>query len=433
MVDESKRNFLKGASAAFAAPSLVSAKALGGTASTGANERIGIGIIGLGGRGMSHLSALLRRPEVQVVALCDPYREKREAAEAKVSAAYQGDASSKVFSAADFRELLSLPEVDAVVIASPEHWHGLQSAAAARRGKDVYCEKALTLTVPEGRDLIGIVRRHQCVFQLGTQQRSDGSFRRACELARSGYLGDLQEAYVSVPGGRPLPAADPKEPPEGLDYDLWLGPAPYTPYNDLKCTFNWYFIYDYCVGWIQSWGVHHLDVAAWGMPDVGKGRIQVEGEATFPTEGIANTSVTWKVRFETENGVRVHFADNAGARYEQGCRFVGKEGWVHVKRGKIYAEPDSLLRVRLRPEEEHLYASKDHHGNWLDCIRSRKDPVAPVEAGHLATTLSLIGDIATRVGAPLVWDWSQEKFVQNDGANRRRIRAMRSPWSIHTV
>jgi predicted dehydrogenase len=297
-----------------------------------------------------------------------------------------------------------------------------------KNGKDVYCEKAMTLTVAEGRAVVDAVRRHGRVFQLGTQQRSGGNFRFACELARNGYLGKVHTVQVGVPGGRSLPNAPPSPVPPDLDYEMWLGPAPEKPYNKIKCSYNWYFIFDYCVGWIQSWGVHHVDIAQWGAPSLREGKIDVEGTATFPTDGLADTSISWQVVFTKPDGLKFSFTDNR--KHPQGCRFIGDEGWVHVNRGGIKAEPASLLKTALKPSDEHLYRSGSHHGNWLECIRTRRDPVADVEQGHTATSLTLIADITTRLGRKLTWDWDAETFVGDAAANRMLHRPMRAPWVL---
>jgi hypothetical protein len=428
----SRRRFLAGA-AAVAAPWIVPASALGAGGAAPPSERIGVGVIGVGGRGSGHVGSLLGDGSVQVLAVCDANRPKAEANKAKADKFYAarrgpGAVGGACDAYADFREVLARPDVDAVFIASPENWHALQAAAAAEAGKDVYCEKALSLTVEEGRRLCRTVRRHGTVLQVGTQQRSDARFRQACELARNGYLGKLERVEVGVPGGRRLPSAPPTPVPPGLDYDLWLGPAPWTPYNNIKITYNWYFISDYCAGWIESWGVHHTDIALWGAPALAASTLRVRGTAVFPAEGLADTSVTWRVEYATPQGLVFSFSDNG--YHPQGVRFIGSEGWVHVRRGGIQAEPKSLLDVSLRPGDERLYESGSHQGNFLECVRTRGEPAAPVEAGHAATTIALVGDIATRLGRPLTWDWKAERFAGDPEADRMLGRAMRPPWVL---
>ncbi len=427
----SRRRFLKRALGAMAAPCIAPASALGLGGAAPPSERIAIGVIGIGSRGTNHVDAFLGLPETQILAVCDPYRSKREGAQRRIEAHYSraaGTAYRGCAAASDFRELTSRPDLDAVAIASPENWHALQAAEAVRSGKDVYCEKALSLTIAEGRALCDAVRRYGRVLQVGTQQRSDRNFRFACELARNGYLGKLSAVKVGVPGGRALPSAPAAPAPPDLDYEMWLGPAPETPYNDLKCTFNWYFISDYCAGWIESWGIHHIDIAQWGAPALIRDKIEIEGKAIFPAEGLANTSISWKVEIRCAGGLRVIFGDESNIPH--GCRFEGDRGWVHVVRGGIWAEPAALLGAKLKPGEEHLYESPDHHRNFLECIRSRRDPVSSVKTGHTATTITLISDLATRLGRKLVWDWNTERFVKDEEANRFLRRPMRSPWIL---
>jgi len=420
------------AAGALAVPYFVPASVLGRAGRRPASDRITFGVIGIGARGSGHVNALLGSSETQVLAVCDPYQKKREAAKERADRRYADLMERGTYKGcgaySDFRELVARDDIDAVAIASPEFWHGLQSVAAAKSGKDVYCEKALTLTVAEGRAVCDTVRRHDCVYQVGTQQRSGRNFRFACELARNGYLGKLQRIEVGVPGGRALPNVPPEPVPPDLDYAMWLGPAPDTPYNKLKCSFNWYFMYDYCVGWIQSWGIHHIDIAHWGAPALGTSRLDVEGTATFPKDGLANTSITWRVTFTTPDGLVLSFTDNR--QHRQGCRFIGDKGSVYVNRGGIWAEPAALLKTTIKPHEEHLYESRSHHADFLECVRKRRDPASWVETGHVATTLTNIADIATRVGRRLTWDWETESFVKDEAANRFLSRPMRSPWRM---
>jgi len=421
----SRRSLLAGAAAAAALPTVVPASALGKDGATAASDRIGLGFIGVGGRGSGHVGSLLNARDVQVLAVCDPYKSKIAKNKARVDRRYKGCGAYQ-----DFRQLLARDDVDAVFIASPENWHALHAIHAVRAGKDVYCEKALSLTVAEGRALCKAVRRYGRVFQIGTQQRSDARFRMACELARNGYLGKLHTIKVGVPGGRKLPVAVPKDPPPDIDYNIWLGPAPWTPYNDLKCSFNWYFMSDYCAGWIQSWGVHHVDIALWGQPQLRKGRVTVEGTAVFPDEGMADTSITWQTKITASDGVVLSFCSNRVPGHSQGVRFIGDKGWVHVRRGGIQAEPASLLRTTLKASDERLYVSRSHHGNFLECIRTRRDTAAPVEAGHRATTATLVADIATRLRRKLTFDWKAEKFIKDEAADKMLSRSMRAPWRL---
>jgi len=428
----SRRRFLAGTAGAVAVPWFVPGSVLGADGRTPANDRIRTGHIGIGGRGGGHVGAMLGTPSTQVMAVCDPILAKCEAAKQRANSRYADAIGTGTYkgcdATSDFRDVVTRDDVDAVVIASPEFWHALHSIWAMRHGKDVYCEKAMTLTAYESRAVREAVRRHGRVFQLGTQQRSDRNFRFAAELALNGYLGKVHTVNVAVPGGRSLPVAEPAPVPPGIDYEMWLGPAPYTPYNNLKCSYNWYFIFDYCIGWIGSWGVHHLDSALWGAPIFHTRPITLEGTATFPTQGLANTSVSWDVAITAEDGTRMRFSDDR--RQPHGVRFEGDEGWVHVVRGGIRAEPVSLLKLALKPGDVHLYESRSHHGNFLDCIRTRRDPVADVDTGFAATVTSIVADIATRLERKLAWDWTTERFTGDEIANRMLGRPMRSPWTL---
>jgi len=422
----SRRGFLAGSLLApFVGPQIVGAATLGKGGGVAANERLQIGSIGLGSRGSGHVNTLIGRNEAQVVAVCDPFLSKCEANAARVNKAYGGTACGAY---QDYRELLAQDDVDAVFVASPENWHALHDLAAMEAGKDVYGEKALALTVGESRAVVDGVRRLGRVFQVGMQQRSGRDFRFACELARNGYLGKLHTVRVGVPAGTDLPEAPPTPPPADLDYEIWLGPAPYTPHNDLKCSYNWYFMTDYCAGWVQSWGVHHIDTAQWGAPALTRGKLRVKGTAEFPRVGLGDTSTAWQIEYRTDDGLLLVFSDNV--KQQQGCRFEGNAGWVHVNRSGIWAEPASLLGVEIKPDEEHLYVSEDHHTNFFDCVRTGRDPVAPVEAGHTANAITLIGDIATRLRRELTWDWAAERFTDCEDANRMLARSMRAPWAL---
>lgn len=428
----SRRVFLGATASAIAAPMIVPATALGGEGSKAPSERINVGVIGLGSRGGQHLKAFLGRSDAQVLAVCDPYLNKQSIWKGYIERHYgksiPGYKGCHVYT--DFRELIARDDIDAVAIASPENWHALQGVTAVRAGKDVYGEKALTLTVEEGRTLVDAVRKSKRIFQVGTQQRSDQRFRHACELARNGYLGKLHTIKVAVPGNKPIGILPEAPVPPNLDYDTWLGPAPQKPHRKGLCTFNWYFVSDYCAGWIQSWGIHHCDIALWGAPQLMASTIDIEGTAEFPVNSTADTSLSWLVNMQTPDGLKVSFANDKRPNHPHGCRFIGDKGWVHVKRGSIHAEPKSLLTVKLKDTDEHLYESRNHHTNFLECIRSRRDPAAPVEAGHAATTMTLVADIATRLRRKLTWDGKAERFVNDDTANQMLGRTYRKPWQL---
>jgi len=306
----------------------------------------------------------------------------------------------------------------------------LHTVAAARAGKDVYCEKALATTIAQSQAMVKTVRRYSRVFQTGTQQRSSTPFRQACELARNGYLGSLRTIKVGDPKGYPGPKVRSEPVPEGLDYNLWLGPAPWKPYfpERLENLKGWMLCYDYTVGFLSGWGQHDIDIAQWGNGTDHTGPVEVEGHATFPTEGLNDTAATWHVEFGYANGVRLVFASDD--ENPHGIRFEGAEGWVFVNRSGIQAQPESLLKIRPRGNDVRLYESQNHHLDFLHSVKTRQDPVCPVEVGHHTYVICNLSDIATRLGRKLRWDPATERFPDDEPANRMLNRALRPPWTI---
>jgi len=432
-----RRSFLGGAAAAVAAPWVAPSSVLGLNGAVPPSERVALGIIGTGGRGTGNMKSLLPLAATQVVAVCDVRREKREAAAdiaAKHYAATDRGSGKPCDQYTDFRELLDRDDVDAVVISPQDHWHAPIAVAAARAGKDMYCEKPLGVAVTESAAIRDAVRRYERVFQTGTQQRSDGKFRQACNLARLGRLGKIHTIEVAAPGPKYQPRykgpATPATVPEGFDYEMYLGPArkrPYTPYCiDWP---GWYLIWDYCAGFIVNWGVHHLDIANWGRPSIGEQPCRVTNKSTYRTHVVCDNINSWQAEFHFDDGLRMHFTDT-GNPLPQGTRFIGDEGWVHVNRAGIKAEPATLLDVQITPDEQGVYESNHHHADFVDCVLKRRDPVAPVEAGHVASYLGMLAEAAGRLERELRWDPAVEQFTDDSDANRLLTRPMRSPWRV---
>ncbi|HID75718.1 MAG TPA: Gfo/Idh/MocA family oxidoreductase, partial [Planctomycetaceae bacterium] len=447
------------AGAAVAVPWLVMARALGKGGSRPASERVTVGVIGTGVRGMANMQGTMRSRLSQVTAVCDCRTRRRKAAVAKVNQFYAEQTDRGTYRGCgeyhDFRELLGREEIDAVLVCPPDHWHGVIATRALRAGKDLYCEKPFGLTITECKAIRDAVRRYGRVFQTGTQQRSDARFRLACRLARGGYLGKIRTIEVAVPPGGSIPRQPPAPVPPGFDYDMWTGPAPLHPFDSRRC--EWlamYWIYDYCVGFIANWGVHHLDIAQWGCPEVGTEPFELEGTGVLPTEGMCDTIMTWRCQLRYAGDLRLSYTNSRGpfgwqksqgvteecARvldavtpelyHQQGCRFIGEEGWVHVSRRSIAAEPKSLLSVNIPPDRAPLEESRDHYENFLQSVLTRRDPVAPVEAGFRASVLGNVADIALRLGRKVRWDPTAEQFVGDAEANRMQSRAMRAPWTL---
>jgi predicted dehydrogenase len=384
------------------------------------SERIAIGCIGVGNMGTSDLRAFKNNAGAQVVAVCEVDAERLQAAR-KLAGIDEKSCYG------DFRELLARTDIDAVTVVTPDHWHVPICIAAVRAGKDVYCEKPLTLTILEGRRLAEEVKRYGRILQTGSQQRSGEEFRRACELVRNGYIGEVKTVIAGLPGNNRKcePTWEPQPVPEGFDYDFWLGPAEWAPYHVQRCHYEFRFLLDYSGGQVTNWGAHHLDIAQWGLGMDDSGPVEVVGRGEFPATGLFTTAT--KVDFECTyvNGVKLLCRTGGG-----GTRFEGTKGWVHVNRGSLKAEPASLLTQTLGANEIHLYESRNHHRNFLDCVRSRRQPICDAEIGHRSSTVCHLGNIAMLLKRPLKWDPVKEEFVGDDVANRMRWRPARAQWAI---
>ncbi|MBN2293473.1 MAG: Gfo/Idh/MocA family oxidoreductase [Pirellulales bacterium] len=436
-----RRRFLKGAAAAaVSVPMFVPAAALGKNSQAAAGERITIGMIGSGQRACQLAKHLVDMPDAQITATCDPFLKKRKELKAFFKKAYASRKAKGTFKGCadynDFRDLLSRTDIDAVVITSPEHWHALMAVAAARAKKDIYCEKAMTRTVAEGQAVVKAVRDNKCVFQVGQQQRSDPIFRLAVDMVREGVLGKLKTIKVGVPGNRTGPAVDPQPVPEGFDYDFWLGPAPLKPYQPERVVnMTWMSTYDYSIGYQAGWGCHNVDIAQWGLDADDTGPLEIEStRGVFPSKGICDCPTSWHTEYRYANDVRVIFASQD--EIPMGIRFEGSDARLYVNRGRITAGPDSFkpkLQNRLPAgykEDAYRDGSPMHVRNFLDCVRSRKDPVTTVEIGHRTNTVCQLSDIATRLKRKLRWDPTKEQFVDNDEANKMLLRKMRAPWQM---
>jgi predicted dehydrogenase len=420
-----RRNFLKAAgclAAAFAVPEFVPSSVLGQSAP---GNLITIGIIGTGSQGLLNLKDFLHKPGAKVLAVCDVDYQHRE--QARKMARLAEDSSYN-----DFRELLSRQDIDAVVVSTPDHWHALVSIAAVEAGKDVYCEKPLAFNVAEGRALCDAVKRYGRVLQTGSHQRSDKNFRLACELVRNGRIGKLHTIKVEIPeNSQPNPLTwNVTRPPERLDYDLWLGPAPFRPYIEKGCHYNWHFLYDYGGGQLTNWGAHMLDIAQWGNGSDLTGPVEVKGTGEFSKEGLFETPLRYDIEYTYSNGVRLLCRTGRPDGPETHVRFEGSDGWIFVSRDRFLSSPASLAQSQTSPGEVRLYRSIDHHQNFLDCVRLRTRPAVDVETGHRSATVCHIGDIAVRLGRKLRWDPAKELFINDDVANKMLSRPMRAPWRL---
>ncbi|MCC6696003.1 MAG: Gfo/Idh/MocA family oxidoreductase [Candidatus Hydrogenedentes bacterium] len=431
----SRRSFLKRATAVATAPMIVPSYVLGGEAAP--SERVRVGCIGVGDRGSYIMGATLEQVNAQVVAVCDVKRDRREAAQATVNKTY-GNSDCAAYN--EFEELVARDDIDAVTVGSCDHWHVLHALAAVRSGKDVYVEKPLGLTVEQDQVLRAEVRKHKRMFQFGTQQRSDEKFRRACELVRNGRIGKLHTINVWSPASVAGGPTELAPVPETLDYDRWLGPAPAVPYTKERETNKWWwFISDYALGFIAGWGIHPMDIALWGAGSMAKSPVTVEGTGTFPTEGVCNTATDWKVMMTYDSGLKIDYraqpaapewAQRYGEVAEHGTAFEGSDGWVIVDRRHIKTFPEDLAKRESGGGDIMLYKSDHHIANFIECVRSRKDPVSNIEDSVQGDIACHISDIAIRLQRKLRWDTLREAFIDDAEANARLTRVMREPWHL---
>lgn len=427
-----RRSFLKrmgGALGVAAFPSIIPASALGRGGAIAPSERVTMGFIGVGTQGGGHLlggawtyvaGGYTGRKDVQVLAVCDVWRNRRDNACQRVNAHYSevyGKDNYKSCEAYnDFRELLARPDIDAVLIATPAHWHATMAVMAAEAGKDIYCEKPTAVTIREAQTVLSAVRRYGRIYQAGTQQRSEygGKFRQACEFIRSGRIGTLKEVYAYRDGGGiywPQRFGGPGQPiPDGFDWDLYLGPAPMIPYDGI------YGPHRFDIGEL-NWGQHHYDIVQWatGSDETGPVEIFMEGNRSC---------------YKYASGVVVYGKPYPGEPVggDGGACFVGTQGRIAVDRDALVSYPAEIVREPLRPNETHLYYSNSHSGNFLECVRTRKRPICDVDIAYRAVSAVLLGGVAKQVNRTLQWDPNAVQFINDDEANRLLSIAKRSPW-----
>ena len=422
----SRRRFVQAAAAASVlGPTILSRKARG---QADASERINLGFIGVGTMGRHHVSRFLGEADVQVVAVSDVVAERTASAQEMVEKKYADAAKSGAYKGCqaygDFRELLANNSIDAVVIATPDHWHALGCVLAAQAKKDIYCEKPLTHSVAQGRKIVEAVRAGKLVFQTGSQQRSEfgGNFRRAVEYVRNGRIGKLKTVRVGV-GGPPVPCDLPEqETPAGTDWNMWCGPGPLRGYNETLCPKGvhkhfpaWRNYKEYGGGALADMGAHHFDIAQWALNADATGPVEIH-----PPEGRAESGL----RFVYANGVEMFHGGRSG------CTFEGEAGTIYVDRDKLESMPESILAEFLSDRDQRVYFSDNHARNWLDCIRSRKDPICTAEIGARSAAVCHLANIGYALRRPLTWDAAKEEFPTDSEANKLLDEPAREPWKL---
>ena len=427
-----RRQFLKTSTlAASAAPLIVPGAIFGNQDKAAPNERLAVGFIGTGKMAHDyHLSTLSGFGDVQCVAVCDVDTTRRLHAKKFIQDRYSkaGRTLNGIEPYNDFREVLARKDIDAVVIATPDHWHAIPVIEACKAGKDVYCEKPLTLTIREAQLCIEAVRKHNRVLQAGSQQRSNvfGQFRQACEFIRSGRVGKVKTVRVGVGGPSRWCDLGEEALEPGLDWNLWLGQAPTRPYHSVLSPRgkhnhfpNWRAYREYSGGGLTDMGAHHFDIAQWALDMDQSGPVEI-----IPPEG---PKAVTGVKYVYANGVEMFHGGPSG------CTFEGSSGKLYIDRGKLTSEPESIVKEPLGEKEVHLPKSEGHHRDWVDCIRSRKRPVADVEIGARSVTVCHLGNLAYWYRRKLHWDPQNWRFIGDDDANQWLDRARRDPWQLPEV
>ena len=419
-----RRGFLKQGAALgtciLAAPMILRADTLGLNGRVGPNGRINMGFVGMGGMMRGHMLRCSGEPDVQPLYICDVKPDRLALAQQELINRKHLD----VISTPDFEDIIDNPAIDAVVVATPDHWHAAVCIAAMRAGKDVYVEKPMTLTIEEGKAMVAAEARYGSILQVGSQQRSESAFRKAAEIVRNGWIGEIKEVYARLGSFAP-PVLGAVEPiPEGFNYDKWLGPTPYEPYTAERV------LGDFGGGWRRyneygsrkngDWGAHHYDIIQWAL-----GRDST-GPVRFTPKGYQGEPYAY---YEYDDGIKVvrDHPDNKGYM----IRFIGTEGEVCVSRGgKIESTPADLVSRPLSPSDVQLYRSTNQHRNWLDGIHTRKKTICPATVGHRTGTICQLSGIAERLSRPIQWDPEAEQIIDDVDAHRWQDRPRRAGYEL---
>ncbi len=444
-----RRTFLKkcgsGATGLILVPTIIPACARGKDGHTAPSDRINIAFIGAGNQAFNDARDFLQDKRVQITAICDVNKQStgywngavggRDPLMRMVDKGYSERFGQKYKSCRgyeDFRQVIDLKDIDAVEVVTPDHWHSIPVLMAAAAGKDIYCQKPLSLTIPEGRAMSNAAKKYKTVFQTGSQQRSNSHFRRVCELVRNGRIGDLHTIRCGLPSGTPDfgktgHLTEPMEVPQGFDYNMWLGPAPDAPYCPARTHVNFRWVLDYSGGQLTDWGGHHPDIAQWGMNTEYTGPVKIQNaRATWAEHPVWNTATDFYFECIYANGLKLIVSSHEEIG---GVKFEGTKGTVWATRGEHGAGSDAILNSEIKPEEIHLYKSDNHFRNFIDCVISREETIAPAEIAHRSITIAHLGNIAMMLEQDLEWDPETERVTNNEQANEMLKRPMREPWA----
>ncbi|HNY77060.1 MAG: Gfo/Idh/MocA family oxidoreductase [Sedimentisphaerales bacterium] len=424
----SRRQVLGAAAGAVAFPYIVPSSVFGAAAPSG---KITMGCIGVGSQGSGNMNGFLdKKDDARILAVCDVDKGHRDAAKRRVDEKY-GNSDCATYH--DFRELIARDDIDALSLALPDHWHSIPVIMAARAGKDMYGEKPLARTIHEGKMMVEAVHRYDRIWQTGSWQRSQENFHHACELVRNGRIGKVTRVEVGLPSGGATGNPPVSPVPEGLDWDFWLGPAPWRPftkYGGNAPHWDWRWIMDYSGGQLTDWAGHHIDIAHWGLGLEDTGPVEIEGEGVFPKDGIYDVPTEYKFTCKYANGVEMIVASDRLVPKGMGAVWYGDKGWIHVDRGRQATNPPELWNEKIGPGEMRLYESRDHQQNFLDCVKTRKKTITPIEVAYRSISVGHLGEIAMLLGRKIHWDPDKQVFVNDDAANRMLSRPMRAPWHL---
>lgn len=435
-IKSSRRDFVKRSvsvvAGAFVLPQIIPSSALGMGGKTAPSERIVIGSIGVGSQGMSNLKDFLKlKNGLQFVAVCDVDKHHLAVAKETIDLANK-NSDCRIYG--DYREFLEKEKLDAVSIALPDHWHGIIYSAAANKKLNVYGEKPICRTIKDGQTIVNAVKKNNIIWQTGSWQRSEANFRRGAELALNGRAGRIKYIEVGLPDGNKGIGTPPVKPvPPELDWDMWLGPALKVPYRGVS-HWDWRWILDYSGGQLTDWAGHHIDIANWGAGLEHTGPVEISGKGVYPVEGIFNVPVEYDFLCKYANGIEMRVANESRLPLGMGTTWHGDLGWIHVDRGNIISASDpKILKEVIGENEIHLYKSENHWQNFIDCIRSGKPAIAPVEVAYRAISVALLGEIAMTTGQPVKWDPGKEEIIGNQVAARLLSRPYRQPWTLPTA
>lgn len=436
------RNTLVTTAGSFVAPTIVPSHVFGANPPS---DKINIGLIGCGRIAREHnLPEILEYDTARVIAVCDVDSKRMADGKKMIESYYAKKTNSSKFVNVkmyeDYRKMLLNPEIDAVIICTPDQWHAQPAIEAALVKKDVYLQKPATLTVAEGRLLSDVVTKQGVILQIGAQCRSSvPEYRKAAELVRNGRIGKIRKVKIGLPGDPSGPEAEKMPIPKNLNYDMWLGSTPEVYYTEMRVhpqngysRPGWLRCEQFGAGMITGWGAHLFDYSSWGMDTENTGPISIEAVAEFPKSGLWNVHGDFMAKAEYENGITMYTSGG----FPTGIRYEGDNGWIfvtHAGGAKLEASDPRILTSRIKENEIHLYESSNHHGNWLECIKSRKQPISPIEMGHRACSICLITHIAMKVPGVLKWNPQAERFEGNDLASSMLKRKQRYPYGTDYI